>query len=207
MIWKTLGRWIIIGSETKTIEEAKELYQEFTERLPLEPVKKGEENNVFYVSPDCKWVITIKWSEYKHTGTQTLFYEKEKVREKISSGKVGSTVFPILIIKDGDSYKEMDEEHYEKLSEMEEIVFYDGGYDDLHKINAEGNLLAGNYDDIMLSEIGKYPSQRAPGIYVEELATGRTAYIDIELSGFDLFDRNFLWIPKDAFDTYLKEGY
>lgn len=65
---------------------------------------------------------------------------------------------------------------------------------------------AANYDDIMLSEIGQYPSQRTPGIYVEELATGRTAYIDIELSGFDLFDRNFLWIPKDAFDTFLKEG-
>lgn len=145
-------RPVIIGSETKTIEEAKELYQEFAERLPLEPVKEGEENNVFYVSPDCKWVITIKWSEYKHTGTQTLFYEKEKVREKIS-GEMGSTVYPILIVKDRDCYKEMDKEHYEKLLEMDHIVFYDGGYDDLNKINAEGNLLAGIQDDYTLITI------------------------------------------------------
>ena len=144
-------RPVIIGSEMKTIEEAKELYQEFTERLPLEPVKEGEENNVFYVSPDCKWVITIKWSEYKHTGTQTLFYEKEKVKEK--ENEMSFINNPILIVKDGDSYKEMDEEHYEKLLEMDMIVFYDGGYDDLNKINAEGNLLAGIQDDYTLLTI------------------------------------------------------
>lgn len=132
----------IIGSETKTIEEAKALYQEFSGRLPLDSV---EENNVFYVSPDCKWVITNKWSSRKDMSTQVLFYEKEKVREKVTETR--GSVFPILIVKDGDSYREMDEEHYEKLLEMENITFYDGGYDDFHKINTDGKLLAGIQDN------------------------------------------------------------
>lgn len=129
----------IIGSETRTIEEAKQLYQEFMEKLPLDSMEEGEENNAFYVSPDCKWVITNKWSEHKAMSTQMLFYEKEKVKEKVNDW---GAVYPILIVKDGDRYREMDKEQYEKLLEMEKIVFYDGGYDCFNKINIEGNLLA-----------------------------------------------------------------
>ena len=41
-----------------------------------------------------------------------LFYEKEKVKEKENEMRFENN--PILIVKDGDSYREMDEEHYEK---------------------------------------------------------------------------------------------
>ena len=140
----------IIGSETKTIEEAKQLYQEFMERLPLDSVEEGEENNAFYVSPDCKWVITNKWYEHKTRSTQMLFYEKEKVREKENDRWA---VYPILIVKDGNSYREMDKEQYEKLLEMEKITFYDGGYDCFNKINIEGNLFAEIRDEYNLLTI------------------------------------------------------
>ena len=47
----------------------------------------------------------------------------------------------ILIVKDGDNYKEMEEEHYARLSEAVWIGFYDGGYGNLKKINTDGNCL------------------------------------------------------------------
>ena len=137
----------IISSETQTIEEAKELYQEFKEKLPLEtePDEEGEEDNVTYVSSDCKWVITNKWSEYKTISTQRLFYEKDRVNEKVTETRGG--VYPILVVKDGERYKEMDEEQYAKLSEIAWITFYDGGYDSFKKINQEGDLLTEIKDD------------------------------------------------------------
>lgn len=130
----------IIGGETETIEEAKQLYQKFIEKLPLDSGKKGEENNAFYISPDCKWVIMNKWNEHKTISTQMLFYEKEKIREKVTEARNG--IFPILIVKDGDNYREINEKCYEKLIEMKKIFFYDGGYDCFMGINLEGNLLA-----------------------------------------------------------------
>ncbi len=74
----------IICSETQNIGEAKELYQEFRKKLPLDSEEKdeeGEESNIVYVSPDCKWVITNKWSEHKAISTQMLFHKKEKAAE------------------------------------------------------------------------------------------------------------------------------
>ncbi|MBD5472715.1 MAG: hypothetical protein HDR20_07425 [Lachnospiraceae bacterium] len=143
----------IIGSETKTIEEAKQLYQEFTERLPLDFEEKDTECDIAYVSdvsPDCKCVITSKWSEYETMRTQILFYEKEKVREEVNEIWVENR--PMLIVKDGDSYREMDEEHYEMLSELKEES-YDEGYLPIWRINAEGNLLAGVRDNFSLLTI------------------------------------------------------
>ena len=141
----------IISSETKTIEEAKQLYQEFMERLPLDSMEEGEENNAFYVSSDCKWVITNKWNEHKRMSTQMLFYEKEKVKEKVT--EIWDGIQPILIVKDGNSYREMDKEQYEKLLEIEKIIFYDGGYDCFNKINIEGNLFAEIRDEYNLLTI------------------------------------------------------
>lgn len=145
----------IIGSETQTIEDAKELYQEFREKLPIEtePDEEGEENYVTYISQDCKWVITNKWSEYKTISTQRLFYEKDRVREKVTETR--GSVYPILVVKDGNRYKEMDEEQYTKLSELTRITFYDGGYESFKKINPEGNLLAEIKDDYKLLTISR----------------------------------------------------
>ena len=79
-----------------------------------------------------------------------LFYENEKVREKENDRWA---VYPILIVKDGNSYREMDKEQYEKLLEMEKITFYDGGYDCFNKINIEGNLFAEIRDEYNLLTI------------------------------------------------------
>ena len=73
----------IISNDTQTIEEAKELYQKFKEQLPLEDDSdEDERTEVIYISPDCKWVITEKWSEFQLVNTMTLFFQKEKVKEK-----------------------------------------------------------------------------------------------------------------------------
>ncbi|MDE7251179.1 MAG: hypothetical protein K2N82_15145 [Lachnospiraceae bacterium] len=141
----------IIGSETQTIEEAKQLYQEFAERLPLDFEEKETKCDITYVSdvsPDCKCVITSKWSEHETMRTQILFYEKEKVREEVNEIRVEN--YPMLIVKDGDSYREMDEEHYEMLSELKKES-YDEGYLPIWRINAEGNLLAGVRDNSLLT--------------------------------------------------------
>lgn len=55
---------VVISSQTQTVEEAKELYQEFKERLPLEEEEENaeydgdedERTEIFYVSSDCKWI-------------------------------------------------------------------------------------------------------------------------------------------------------
>ncbi len=143
----------IISSETQTIEEAKELYQEFREKLPIEtePDEEGEEDNVTYVSPDCKWIIVTKWSEYKTISTQRLFCEKEKVRERVNETRNG--IYPILVVKDGEQYQEMTEEHYNMLSELKKESVLQDGYSPLCGTNAEGNLLAGTKDDYKLLTI------------------------------------------------------
>lgn len=148
---------VVINRQTQTVEEAKKLYQEFKERLPLEEeeenveydVDKGKETEIFYVSPDCKWVITNRWNKYQTINTQILFYEKENVKKVVEETR-GEAV-PILIVKDGDTYREMEEEHYKKLSELRMKTGYIGA----EKINSEGDLYAGtNYDDSLLT-VGK----------------------------------------------------
>ena len=108
---------------------------------------------VSYVSPDCKCVITNKWSEHETMRTQIVFCEKEKVREKVNEIRVEDN--PILTVKDGDSYREMDEEHYEMLSELKEESCVYEGYLPMWRINAEGNLLTGIRDNFNLLTIRK----------------------------------------------------
>ncbi|MDE5596527.1 MAG: hypothetical protein K2J04_01695 [Lachnospiraceae bacterium] len=138
----------IISSETNTIEEAKELYQEFIKRLPIdsdsvEEDEEGEFTYVSYVSPDCKYIKTSRWSEFQRILTQVLFYEKEKVKETVFDLQSRDCAFSsILIVKDGDSYREMGEEHYKKLSELREESVHNEEWYPLWEINKEGSLLA-----------------------------------------------------------------
>ena len=137
----------IISNKTKNIEEAKALYQDFKAQLPLEPDKEdeeGEETNVIYVSPDCKWVVTSKWSEYQTMNTKMLFHEKEKVTEKVSDLRKETQY--IWIVKEGDTYKEMDDRHYKKISEFRR----DTEYLPVLITNVEGNLIAGFKDQMNL---------------------------------------------------------
>lgn len=151
----------IIGSETKSIEEAKELYQEFVKRLPidsdsLEEDEEGEFTYVSYVSPDCKWVKTSKWSEFQRIKTSKLFYEKEEVKETVFDFQSGDFAFySFLMVKDGDSYREVDEEYYKKLWELRKESERNEGYSPLCIINEEGNLLAGTRDEYSLLTIRK----------------------------------------------------
>ncbi len=107
----------IISNDTQTIEEAKKLYQKFKEQLPLEDDSdEDERTEVIYISPDCKWVKTEKWSEFQTVNTVTLFFQKEKVKEK--TGRNTEGLAEIRIIKDGDTYKEVEEQYYKRLSEL-----------------------------------------------------------------------------------------
>lgn len=139
------GKPSIINNDTQTIEEAKELYQKFREQLPLEDEEEenrgnadGEEERTeaVYISPDCKWVITHKWGESQVMMTQTIYYEKAKVREQVSDTTQG--VYPLLIVKEGDGYREMEEEGYKRLTSCRKEMGYIGE----KQMNAEGNLYA-----------------------------------------------------------------
>lgn len=141
----------IISNDTQTIEEAKELYQKFKEQLPLEDDSdEDERTEVIYISPDCKWVITEKWSEFQLVNTMTLFFQKEKVKEK--TGRNTEGLAEILIVKDGDTYKEADEQYYKRLSELEKEMRSEG-YFILMKRNLEGDLIAGIKDNFSLLTI------------------------------------------------------
>lgn len=142
----------IIYNDTKTIEEAKELYQRFREKLPLddEKIESGENDEderteVLYASPDCKWIITTRWSNYQNVVTTKLFVEKEETREEVFDGI--EEITPIIIIKDGEQYKEMDECHYKQLSEIVWVNFYDIVCSYLKGMSEEGDLIAIMNDD------------------------------------------------------------
>ena len=151
----------IIYSDTKTIEEAKELYQRFREKLPIddekveigEPGSEDERTEVLYVSPDCKRIITTRWSDFQNVITTTLFVEKEKIREEVYDGI--DEITPIIIIKDGERYKEMDDWNYKQLSEIVWVNFYDIVSSDLKGMCEEGNLIAITNDDFSLLTIRK----------------------------------------------------
>ncbi len=152
------GKPSIIYNDTKTIEEAKELYQRFRATLPLDDEKlesgEGDENErteVLYVSPDCKWIITTRWSNYQNVITTKLFVEKEKTREEVYDGS--EEITPIIIIKDGEQYKEMDDRHYKQLSEIVWVNFYDIVCSDLKGMSEEGDLIAIMNDDRSLLTI------------------------------------------------------
>lgn len=141
----------IISNDTQTIEEAKELYQMFKEQLPLEDDSdEDERTEVIYISSDCKWVTTEKWSEFQLVNTVTLFFQKEKVREK--TGRNTEGLAEIFIIKDGDTYKEADEQYYKRLSELKKEMRSEG-YFVLIYTNLEGDLIAGIKDDFYLLTI------------------------------------------------------
>lgn len=144
----------IISTETQTIEEANELYLEFRNKLPLdqEGDEVEEKDNALYVSPDCKWVITNKWSEHQTILTQMLFHEKEKIKETVDEIRTGYN--RILIVKDGDTYKEASGEQYEKIMEFRHNDdYFDEGYSRIGEINAEGYLLAATKDEYSLLTI------------------------------------------------------
>ena len=141
----------IISNNTQTIEEAKELYQKFKEQLPLEDDSdEDERTEVLYISPDCKWVKTEKWSEFQTVNTVTLFSQKEKMKEK--TGSIIEELAEIFIIKDGDTYKEADEQYYKRLSELKKEMESEG-YFILMNTNTEGDLIAGIKDNFSLLTI------------------------------------------------------
>ena len=71
-----------------------------------------------------------------------LFYEKEKVKEKETETREG--VYPILIVKDEETYQEMEEGQYNKLLELKKKIGYG-------KMNAQGDMYAGtNIEDSLL---------------------------------------------------------
>lgn len=145
----------IITSKTQTLEEARELYLKFRETLPLDLETEDEEEKAYvsYVSPDCKWVVTDKWAHFSTINTVTLFHEKEKVREKVNDASKESN--RILVVKDGNKYKEMDEAYYKKLEELKRISVHQGGYSALWGLNAEADLIVGTKDNFSLLTIRK----------------------------------------------------
>lgn len=139
---------VVIDSQTQTIEEARALYLEFKERLTLEEEEEqnedeGEKTEISYVSPDCKWIVTQKWSGHQTMNTQMLFHEKEKIKEQVCEASKGVT--PILLVKKEDIYQEMEEGQYKKLLDIRRKIGY-------RNINAEGELYARtNVEDSLLT--------------------------------------------------------
>ncbi len=136
---------VVLNSNTKTFEEARELYRKFIVKLPFEKEETGKGDDgepfIFYISPDCKWSIALEWNEHQTQSTQTLFYEKEEIKKVVEEGGV---VDPIVIVKDKDAYKEMEEQCYERLSEIKRNESDD--YFPLMMMNVTGDLIVGADD-------------------------------------------------------------
>ncbi len=155
-----MGKGYVPTGEYCGMEDLGELYQRFKEQLPLEDEKEknrksegdeDERTEVFYVSPDCNWIITDRWSKFQTVITKTLFYKKEKIKEKVFNGT--DEIIPIIIIKDRGIYGEMDEQQYKQLSEIVWVNFYDTVHGSLKGMNAEGSLVTEVNDDYSLLTI------------------------------------------------------
>lgn len=203
------GKPSIINNDTQTVEEGKELYQKFREQLPLEEEEENrgndsdedEKTEVIYISPDCKWAVTHKWSEHQTITTQTLFYEKEKIREEVSESSPGER--QIWIVRDEDGYRVMEEEQYKKLLKIVNLSGFDERYFGLRSINAEGTLAVERNNDYSQLVI-------------------RRAKDGTELWSFDLqgihkearkireargYEEDSLWVAIEQFEGNEEEGW
>ena len=128
--------YAILGKDIETIDKGKELYQEFKEQcLPEELVGNIDIN---YVSPDCKWIIAQEFTDDITDGLrrQTLLYEGKKITETQDTYEIFN---PVIIVKRGDAYEQMDNQIHQKLVELRKRCYVEGLLN-IPIINEQGNL-------------------------------------------------------------------
>ncbi|MBO5472689.1 MAG: hypothetical protein J6A08_02715 [Lachnospiraceae bacterium] len=137
---------VIIGKDTQTIGEAKALYQELKEALPAD-VKERKDTYVEYVSPDCKWISTVRWLGKgipDFVAQQKLFYEGNMVKEAKYTLNDNDTYADatIRLVRKGEGYQEMEPADQSKYNALCGEVYSDEAIYDL-VLNEEGTLAAG----------------------------------------------------------------
>ena len=128
--------YAILGKDVETIDKGKELYQEFKEQcLPKELVGNIDIN---YVSPDCKWIIAQEFTDdiTDDLRRQTLLYEGKKITETQDTYEIFN---PVIIVKRGDAYEQMDDQIHQKLIELRKRC-YTESWLIIPIINEQGNL-------------------------------------------------------------------
>ncbi|MBD5547639.1 MAG: hypothetical protein HDQ97_09595 [Lachnospiraceae bacterium] len=285
--------YAIWGKDVETIDKGKELYQEFKGQcLPKELLGNIDIN---YVSPDCKWIIAQEFTDdvIDDLRRQTLLYEGKKITETQDTYEIFN---PVIIVKRGDAYEQMDNQIHQKLVELRKRCFVEG-WQQIPIINEQGNLVlcaafdgqiairkiedgatiwnfsfesmmdtcnrvgfslvwfSGNQEEgkiiieydrdfyeisypsgyvkylgqdmysLSYSPDGKYVAyssgyheivlahdgnideleQILPGIYILEVATGKTAYIKQDIDICELSERSFLWIEEEDFERSMEK--
>lgn len=201
------GKPSIISNKTQTIEEAKELYQKFRGQLPLEEEEdKGkdggrERTEVWNISPDCKWVTTHKWNEFQTAETTTVYFEKEKVKEK-TAGIMEEPVLTVFL-KEGDTYKEADEAYCRRLSELRKESRKNDEYDPVMRENEEGDLLAGVTDNHSRLTVRRIEDGTEQWSYDLGKMRGEARKIR-EARGYE---EDYLWVEIEQFEGNEQEGW
>lgn len=201
------GKPSVISNKTQTIEEAKELYQKFRGQLPLkEEEDKGEDGErerteVWNISPDCKWVTTHKWNELQTAETTTVYFEKEKVKEK-TAGIMEDPVLTIFL-KEGDAYKEADEAYCRRLLELRKESRRNDEYDPVMKENEEVDLIAGVTDNHSRLTVRKIEDGTEKWSYDLGGIWEETRKIR-EARGYE---EDYLWVEIEQFRGNEQEGW
>lgn len=204
------GKPTIINHDTQTIEEAKELYQNFKAKLPLEDEEEenggnadgGEERTeVWHISQDCKWVSTHKWNEFQTAETTTVYFEKEKVKER-TAGIMEDPVLAIFL-KEGETYKEADEAYCSRLSELRKESRKNDEYDPVMRENEEGDLLAGVTDNHSRLTVRRIEDGTEQWSFDLKGIRGEARKIR-EARGYE---EDSLWVEIEQFEGNEQEGW
>lgn len=135
----------IYGRDADDTAKGEKLYQEYKNAFLTNAgiYNEKKNDNIVYVSPDCKWVILENVHGENEYGEvlrqQTLYYEKNMKKQTVSTY---SRISPVTVIKDEFGYKEMEEALYQKFIKLNDLSYSEGYYRGL-LINEKGNLAVG----------------------------------------------------------------
>lgn len=173
----------IYGKTADEWEDGEQLYQEFKTDFFNEPGIEAdtETDEIVYISPDGRWVITQRYLGLDERGAQGLreqtLYHNGQFQDKLQDTY---SYDPFVIVKDGDSYKELEEFNYEMRKERSSNL-YDNGYRGGLATDESGQYIAAiRYEG--------YPDQN-PQLDMWEIAGEETVYsFSLQNVGENYFD-------------------
>ena len=212
----------IIGSETKSIEEAKELYQEFIKKLPLDSVEEDEEGNLLAGTRDNYSLLTIRKIE---DGTEQWSFSLQGIQEEVArirdDVREGDRVLVEICQFEGNENEgwltvQAGDSSFFRIAYPSGEVTYLGEYMYAISFSPDGKYVAYSSDVDYDSGVGmtdeEYDKMERicpPGICVREIETGKTAYIywdPYKNPEEDFMEyRSFSWIEKESFEEYMGE--
>lgn len=132
----------IYGGLSDEMNEGQEMYQKFKDIYFNSTHYTGDElSDIVYISIDGKWIIIQEQAGENEYGEslrkQMLYYNGDLQKQIVSTF---SRPDPIIIVKAGDEYKELEDEKYAQLVKMES-EYYEKGYRGGFLNNENGSLI------------------------------------------------------------------